>query len=150
MIRIYLDNCCYNRPFDNSSDNNVRMETVAKLFIQSLIKYGDVLLVSSFVLYSEIIENPFEYKKNSILRFVDDYAKEYISSKMISEALTIANVITGAGVKAFDAAHVACAIIADCDYFITTDKQLLKYKTNKIRIINPIEFVKIWEGNIYD
>ena len=146
MLKIYIDNCCYNRPFDNSNDNNVQIETAAKLFIQSLIKYGDIFLVSSFVLYSEIIDNPSEYKKNSILRFVDDYAKEYISSTIIPEALNVASDIMKSGIKAFDAVHVACAILAECYYFITTDKRLLRYKTDQIELLNPIEFIKIWEG----
>ena len=146
MLKIYLDNCCLSRPFDNSSDKNVRMETEAKLFIQALIKYGDVFLVSSFVLYSEILENPSEYKRNSILRFVDDYTKEYLGSETMSRALNIATEIIKTGVKAFDAAHIACAIIANCDCFITTDKRILKYKTTRVRILNPVKFVDIWEG----
>ena len=58
MVKIYLDNCCYNRPFDNVSDSTIQLETTAKLFIQSLIKSGSITLVSSFVLYSEIYDNP--------------------------------------------------------------------------------------------
>ncbi|MCL1874755.1 MAG: type II toxin-antitoxin system VapC family toxin [Synergistaceae bacterium] len=144
MLKIYIDNCCYNRPFDNSSDNSVQMEAAAKLFIQSLIKYGDISLVSSFILYSEIIDNPYEYKKDAILRFIDEYAKQYIGSESVSEALTVAGEIMKSGVKAPDAAHVVCAILAGCDYFITTDKRLLKYKTNRIKLLGPIEFIGIW------
>ena len=43
-----------------------------------------------------------------------------------------------------DAVHLACSIIAECDYFITTDKRVLNYKTDKIKIVNPINFVNIW------
>jgi predicted nucleic acid-binding protein len=124
----------------------VQRETAAKLFIQSLVKYGDIVLVSSFVLYSEILENPSEYKRNSILRFVDSYAKEHIGSEMTTEAMPIANDIMKTGIKTFDAAHVACAILAECDYFVTTDKRLLKYKTDRIKLVNPIDFVKEWEA----
>ena len=143
-LKIYLDNCCYNRPFDSAIDRKVQEETAAKLFIQSLIRYGDILLVSSFVLYSEILDNPSEYKKNSILRFVDDYAKEYIGSEMYSQVITIANEIMQTGIKAADAAHIACAILTECDCFVSTDKRLLKYKTDRIKLFNPIEFVKQW------
>ena len=143
MLKAYLDNCCYNRPFDNANDENVRLETAAKLFIQSLIKYGDVLLVSSFVLYSEIADNPSEYKKHSILRFVDNYAKEYIGNERTQEALPIVNDIMKTGIKAFDAAHIACAVLAECGYFITTDKGILRHKTDRIKLVNPIEFVKL-------
>ena len=50
------------------------------------------------------------------------------------------------GIKLKDASHTACAIIAKCDYLITTDKRLIKYRDNQIKIINPIEFLKIWGG----
>ena len=29
-MRVYLDNCCYNRPFDPQSDLRIHVETVAK------------------------------------------------------------------------------------------------------------------------
>ena len=48
------------------------------------------------------------------------------------------------GIKLKDASHTACAIMAKCDYLITTDKRLLKYRDERIKIVNPIEFVKIW------
>ena len=145
-MKIYLDNCCYNRPFDTANNINIQKETAAKLFIQSLVRYGDILLVSSYVLYSEIMENPSEYKRNSILRFVEDYAKEHIGDETMHQALTIATEIMQTGIKAVDAAHVACAILANCDTFITTDYRLLKYKTDHIRLCNPVEFVKQWEA----
>ena len=34
MYRIYLDNCCFNRPYDDQSYLIVHLETEAKLFIQ--------------------------------------------------------------------------------------------------------------------
>lgn len=37
-LRIYLDMCCYNRPYDDQSQLKVAMETQSKLYIQSLIK----------------------------------------------------------------------------------------------------------------
>ncbi len=33
-------------------------------------------------------------------------------------------------------------------YFITTDKRLLKYKDNNIKLINPIDFVKLWRAGV--
>lgn len=40
-----------------------------------------------------------------------------------------------------DSLHVACAIISSAEYFLSTDKRLLKYQTEKIKIVNPIEFI---------
>ena len=36
-MRVYLDNCCYNRPFDEQVQLKVRLETVAKLAVQLLM-----------------------------------------------------------------------------------------------------------------
>ena len=37
-IKIYLDNCCYNRPFDDQTYLKISLEAQAKLQIQSDIK----------------------------------------------------------------------------------------------------------------
>lgn len=37
-MRIYLDNCCFNRPFDDQSQLRIRLETEAKLVVQDLIR----------------------------------------------------------------------------------------------------------------
>jgi predicted nucleic acid-binding protein len=42
-----------------------------------------------------------------------------------------------------NAIHLSCAIFAQCRYFITTDKRILNKKIDKIKIINPIDFIKI-------
>ena len=41
-MRVYLDNCCYNRPFDDQGQMRVRLETEAKLRIQSLMRTGEI------------------------------------------------------------------------------------------------------------
>ncbi|MDR1560203.1 MAG: hypothetical protein LBS84_11015 [Clostridiales bacterium] len=43
-IRAYLDNCCYNRPFDDQSSFLVRMETDAKLHVQEFVRDGEIEL----------------------------------------------------------------------------------------------------------
>ena len=45
------------------------------------------------------------------------------------------------GNKYKDACHVASAILAGCQYFVTTDKRLLKYRSAQIKLVNPITFV---------
>ena len=36
-FKIYLDNCCYNRPYDDQTQLRIELETKAKLFIQQQI-----------------------------------------------------------------------------------------------------------------
>ena len=50
------------------------------------------------------------------------------------------------GVKPMDAYHVACAIHAGCDYLVTTDKRLLKYGDESIKLVNPVDFVAEMEA----
>ena len=47
------------------------------------------------------------------------------------------------GVKMHDAYHVASAIVAECDYFLTTDYRLLKYYDTRIKITTPVEFLRL-------
>jgi len=37
-VRIYLDNCAYNRPFDDQKSIKIQLETSAKLYIQEQIR----------------------------------------------------------------------------------------------------------------
>lgn len=40
VLKIYLDNCCYNRPFDDQSQIKIHLEAQAKLYIQAKIREG--------------------------------------------------------------------------------------------------------------
>ena len=59
-MRIYLDNCSYNRPFDEQLDIIVRLEAEAKLYIQELVKENRLDLVWSSVNEYENNDNPFD------------------------------------------------------------------------------------------
>ena len=69
----------------------------------------------------------------------------YVSDNKLSEIETIACEIQDTGIKKMDSWHVSCALIANADYFLTTDKRLLKYKTDSIKMINPIDFISEME-----
>ena len=53
-MKVYLDNCCYNRPYDNQSFIKISLEAQSKLFIQNLIKNRKLELVTSYMLMYEI------------------------------------------------------------------------------------------------
>lgn len=36
-MKLYFDNCCFNRPFDDQSQLKIHLESQAKLFIQHKI-----------------------------------------------------------------------------------------------------------------
>jgi predicted nucleic acid-binding protein len=139
---IYLDNCTYNRPFDDQSQLRISLETQAKLYIQSLIKDKKIDLIYSYVCFYENYINPFENKRLSIYDF-SKYAKH---SVVESHGILIkANEIIQKKIKPLDALHLSCAINVKADYFITVDDGILRYNTNEINIFDPITFIKHWE-----
>ncbi len=65
----------------------------------------------------------------------------YVGPERAEIIKPMAEKIMEKGVKEKDAYHVASAIYAKCDYFISTDVRLLKYKTDRIKLVTPIEFI---------
>jgi predicted nucleic acid-binding protein len=121
----------------------INLETEAKLFIQSLIIDKKVDFIWSFILLFENENNPFDARRETIFDF-SKHAVEIISAN--DKILKEAKEIKSSGLKEKDALHIACAVYANCDYFISTDDRILKYETDMINIIDPIDFIKVWEG----
>jgi len=114
------------------------------MFIQTLVVNNKVDLIDSFVLHEEISAITHDEKRGLILTFLGN-ANIYVAKDKQNEVLQLASEIMQTGIKYMDSAHIACAIIAKCDYLISTDKRMLKYNSNQIKLINPIDFIRVWE-----
>lgn len=138
-MRLYLDNCCFNRPFDDQSQMRVRLETEAKLAIQSEVRDGLVELAWSYLLDYENSANPSEERRESIARWQQ---LAVINTAQSEEILDLAHAIHQEGLRELDALHLAAAISLECDIFLTTDDGILKRreKLSGIRILNPIDY----------
>lgn len=145
-MRVYLDNCCYNRPYDNQAQLKVYLETQAKLEIQRMIMDEELELVTSYILEAENAANPFNGKRSDIQSFIDMYTSVYVSRNRESDVQELADEVMKSGIKTMDAYHIACAEIAECDVFFTTDKRVLKYSAGRMRIINPVSYIVELEG----
>ena len=139
-MRIYLDNCCYNRPFDDQRDLSVALETFAKLQIQNLMRTGAVEYVWSDSLCHELNRNPFPKRYHSIVAWIDG-AAAYVETT--DEVIGRAKYFQSLGVKKMDALHLASAEMAHCDWFFTTDRGILKKVKSvaTLRVANPVNFV---------
>ncbi|MCR5117560.1 MAG: hypothetical protein K6A97_08645 [Lachnospiraceae bacterium] len=144
-MRVYLDNCCYNRPYDDQSQLRISLETQAKLRIQEMIRKKQIELSSSYVLLYENSKNPYLTRQSSIRKFVKENVSVYVGAEQADEIRILAGGIISTGVKVADAYHVACAIVSKSDCFLTTDDRLLKYKDERIRIEDPMDFIRKWE-----
>jgi hypothetical protein len=139
-MRLYLDNCCFNRPFDDQSTLTIRLETEAKLHIQAAIHAGQYALGWSYILDYENAANPLAERRAEIQKW------ETLADAFVAETPTILATMEdmiAAGCKPLDALHLACAQALECAYFLTVDKGILKKAQTiaSIRIMNPIEFV---------
>lgn len=140
-MKIYLDNCCLNRPFDDQSLIRIRLEAEAKIKIQDEIRAGSLDLVWSYVLDYENSKNPFEERIKQVHKWRSLSSIQVQASDKIIEA---SNYFMSIDMRKFDALHIACAIEGECDYFLTTDDKVLN-KNNKIEgitIIDPFGFIK--------
>lgn len=143
-MRIYLDNCCFNRPYDDQESLRIRLETEVKLDIQDRIRRGEFELVWSYILTFENGQNPHMERKEEIRQWRKIAKANVAQSPQILEKMRH---LESKGVKSLDALHISCAIDGKCAYFITVDKGL----TNKqdriegIKIINPIDFLELPE-----
>lgn len=146
-MKIYLDNCCYNRPYDDQSYLTISIEAQAKLQIQSLVKAKKLDLASSFILDYENSCNPYSDRKSAITNFLDENVLDYVGSNKSELIKSNAKKIMETGVKMKDACHIACAELMNCDYLLSTDKRMLKYKSDSIKLLNPIEFLNLISGD---
>ena len=140
-MKLYLDNGCFNRPFDDQSQLRIRLETEAKLKIQEKVRLGTFQLIWSYILDYENNRNPFQERKVRIKKW-KKYAVEDLEEN--SKVIETARQLRGKGFHKIDSLHIACAIIAECEYFMTTDDQILKRARllNDIKINDPIGFIK--------
>ncbi len=139
-LKIYLDNCCFNRPYDDQRFLSIFIETQAKLFIQESVNNLEVDLIWSFILDYENSFNPDESVKHEIFLWREKASCYIMNDKRIIDK---AQKFVQSGFGKKDAIHLASAIYAGSDYFITVDKGILKKKAlvDEISIISPIEFV---------
>ena len=139
---LYLDMCCYNRPYDNQSRQKIYLETEAKLFIQRKVKDGIFNIAWSYMLDYENSANPNIDAKVSIQKW------ESIASLVVlvsPETIVCAGELKKIGFGIKDSLHIACAIEAEAKYFLTVDKNILKKRdaVNEIIIISPVEFITL-------
>ena len=144
-IRVYMDICCFNRPYDEQSSLRIQLETQAKLYVQKLIVDNKVELVWSFVMSYENAMNPFIEKR---IRIAEWRKLAIIDCGLSSEIFDKSKELNKLGLHVKDSYHIACAINANADFFITTDKGILNKQIDGVRVISPVEFTLLTEENL--
>jgi hypothetical protein len=141
--RLYLDNCCFNRPYDDQSFLTIKLESEAKLFVQKEILHGAFELAWSYMMDYENEMNPYKERKHAIARWRSVAHVDVGFSETINST---GRLLMEKGLKNKDALHVACALGAQCNYFLTTDKGVLNKHVDGITLVNPVDFVRKLEA----
>lgn len=123
-MRLYLDACCLNRPFDDQSQLRVHLESEAVLAIRERAEESAWTLLSSTALTFELSRIPDPQRRARTQKLLSA-AHETVCVGPATSAR--AKILQGAyGLRAFDALHLACAEALQADVFLTTDDQLLR------------------------
>ncbi|MBI5558668.1 MAG: PIN domain-containing protein [Deltaproteobacteria bacterium] len=141
-MRIYLDCCSLQRPFDDKSKPRIAVEAEAVLVVLSLCESEELTLVASDALYFEIGRIPDQGRKEEALAILK-IVKETVELSPEIEAL--ARRLEASGIKPLDALHLASASIAKVDYFCTCDdkfyKKSINFKGLYSKVVSPAELV---------
>jgi predicted nucleic acid-binding protein len=141
-MRVYLDCCSLQRPFDDRSQPRIAVEAEAVLVILALCVSHQVRLISSESLLFEIGRIPDQTRRDDALTILK-LAEETV--ELTTEVEALARRLMASGLKPLDALHLASASTAKADYFCTCDDKFLgKAKTLHgldTRVVSPTELV---------
>ncbi|MEK6681610.1 MAG: PIN domain-containing protein [Nitrospirota bacterium] len=142
-MRIYLDVCCLNRPFDDHTQDRVRLESEAVLTILSHGQAKNWDLLNSEVIDIEVSKIPDDDKRLKVSILASMLQQNIVINEDIERR---AIEIERLGFKPFDALHIACAEAGKTDVLLTTDDEFLKKAIqNKaalgVRVENPVKWL---------
>lgn len=143
-MKICLDVCCLNRPFDDQSQERIHLEAESILIILKLVEDGKWRLLNSDTISYKVSRIP-DAERRAKVNSIISMAKEHI--QIDENVIERAKQIQKLGVKGFDALHVACSEKGKADIFLTTDDQLLKKLHQrpvkvKVRVSNPLDWIR--------
>jgi predicted nucleic acid-binding protein len=144
MVRIYLDVCCLNRPFDDQNQDRIHLESEAVRIILKHVKIREYEWIGSSVVEYEIQRTPDLDRRNKVLLLTQAVNK---TVKLDETDRTRVTELSSLGFKAFDALHVVCAEKAQVDVLLTTDDKFLKKGIQNsdmltVRIMNPVSWLQ--------
>ncbi len=142
LLKLYLDNCCYNRPFDDLKHEKINLEAEAINNIINMFENKKIIIYKSKIIDYEISKMMSGDKKRQV---EDLYDALELKNIPYNDNIDIrVEELEKYNIHFMDAYHIAYAESKNIDYFITVDKQLINasQKANlKLVVLNPIDFI---------
>jgi predicted nucleic acid-binding protein len=122
-MKIYLDVCCLNRPFDNQEQERIRLESEAILLILARFENKQWQWFSSEVVLDEILQTRNEDRRRRLLDLNEKVDRSLI---VTDDDFERAQELARLGFDDMDSLHLACAEHSNIDVFLTTDDKLIR------------------------
>ena len=144
-MRVYLDNCCYNRLLDDRSYSKIYYERNSVMLILELAENGEFDLIGSDMLIREMEDTQDLYRK-SVLRMLYSLCREEIqvNDAVLNRAEEIRH---SSNIKYKDSIHLACAEVAKADVLVTTDERFLK-NCSRIKTFTKVRNPAQWLSEV--
>lgn len=142
-MRVYLDVCRLNRPFDDHAQDRIHFEAEAVLTILNHCHQGRWTLLSSEVVDFEIAEIPDADRRQR----VELFASIAGTSIRVDQAATRrAMELNALSFQAVDALHLACAEKGKAEVLLTTDDRFVQKASQhksvlKTTVANPVHWL---------
>lgn len=140
-MRLYLDCCCYNRPFDAIFQNDAFEESNSIISIIIRASSGNDQILGSTILDSEINKIK-DLEKKFKVQALYKFASIYIPYTLEIQAFA-KKICEKSKIHFKDSLHLASAKFGNADIFLTTDYRLIRSCKNiefNFKIMNPINY----------
>ena len=137
-MKLYFDTCCYNRPFDDLSQERVRQESDAVLSIIARARLCNAGIFGSAALIGEIVSIQNEERRNKVALLYR------ITTQFVERDEAVvkrAKELQGKGMHAMDSMHVALSEKVDAVFLTVDDKLLRICKRLGINAMSPTEYL---------
>jgi len=141
-MKVYLDTCCYGRPFDDRTQSIIDSEAIAVLTVVDMCHIVGYCIIGSDMIAVEINDIPDIALKREINDFYSD-AVDVFATITIEDAIRAQTYQTVAHIKVKDSIHLVSAEAAGASVLLTTDKDFIKKaeKVNSaVKVMNPLNF----------
>jgi predicted nucleic acid-binding protein len=142
-MKIYLDTCCYCRPFDKQEQAKIAAETVAVMTAIDTCKIAGHDIVGSDAVDFELGNISNDNLREAVMDIYQNTADCRVL--LTAKGHNRARALHAEGLGVLDSQHLAAAEAAGVDFLLTTDwhfeRTCAEKNLSSVKVINPLTFL---------